>query len=539
MIREFWETVKSIARPAGLLGIIAIVIGFMTELISPGLEFEFFEFGSASASRPLLIAGVVLLAVFAVGSLEDLRNLFFAPGTRYSTNSIVMIVVFLTIIVFLNALWFRNSPSIDITAAGRFTISEQTKQILRELDVAIKITGFYSPDRGASQQLAEDLVKQYEAHTDLISHEFVDPLAQPASAAEYQIQRDATLIFEAGETRQAVDLADEQSFTSAILKVTQTVQKKVYFIEGHGEGEYNDFRDTGYGAFTNALRADNYEVVALSLVAEETVPEDASVVIIVAPQLAYQETEIAALQAYLDGGGKLLVLYDGRAETGLQEMLALYGVVYRTDIDPGLIIDEQSLTVDPFTPVVDRYGTFNEITRNLQVTFYIRPGIIEIPENRNTEIAPQTNLDYTLRATSIAATTDRSWIESTPDAPPYAPDTSELEGPFTLVAQVEKFVPLGVLRDPNEPVGLRMVVFTDSDFISNQFIDAFFNRDIAVNSVNWLAGDEKLISIRPRPADIRQLFISSSQIPFIFISSVILLPAVVLLAGTVVWWRRR
>ncbi len=539
MIGEFWGTVKSIARPAGLLGLIAIFIGFLTDLIAPGLEFEIFEFGAASASRPLLIAGVVLLAVFAVGSLEDLRNLFFAPGTRYSTNAIVMIVVFLTIVVFLNALWFRNSPSVDITAAGRFTISEQTKQILRELDVSIKITGFYSPDRGASQQLADDLLKQYEAHTDLISHEFVDPLAQPAKANEYQIHRDATLIFEAGETRQSVDLSDEQSFTSAILKVTQTVQKKIYFIEGHGEGEYNDFRDTGYGAFTNALRADNYEVVALSLVAEEAVPEDASVVIIVAPQLAYQETEVAALQAYLDGGGKLLMLYDGRAETGLREMLALYGVEYRTDIDPGLVIDEQSLTVDPFTPVVDRYGTFNEITRNLQVTFYIRPGIIEIPEDRNTEIAPQTNLDYALRATSIAATSDRSWIESTPNAPPYGVDGSEPVGPFNLVAQVEKFVPLGAFRDPEEPVGLRMVVFTDSDFISNQFIDAFFNRDIAVNSVNWLAGDEKLISIRPRPADIRQLFISSSQIPFIFISSVILLPAVVLLAGTVVWWRRR
>ena len=80
MIGEFWGTVKSIARPAGLLGLIAIFIGFLTDLIAPGLEFEIFEFGAASASRPLLIAGVVLLAVFAVGSWRTSAISFLLPG---------------------------------------------------------------------------------------------------------------------------------------------------------------------------------------------------------------------------------------------------------------------------------------------------------------------------------------------------------------------------------------------------------------------------------------------------------------------------
>ena len=65
------------------------------------------------------------------------------------------------------------------------------------------------------------------------------------------------------------------------------------------------------------------------------------------------------------------------------------------------------------------------------------------------------------------------------------------------------------------------------------------NRDIVGNSLNWLAADEELISIRPKEPEDRRLRVSGSAIRIMFLTSVIFLPLVVILSGVSVWWKRR
>ena len=66
-------------------------------------------------------------------------------------------------------------------------------------------------------------------------------------------------------------------------------------------------------------------------------------------------------------------------------------------------------------------------------------------------------------------------------------------------------------RQPPEPKTARLVVFGDSDFASNQLIGEFRNRDLFVNSVNWLLGDVEAISVRPGQARASRLQLSSEQ----------------------------
>jgi ABC-type uncharacterized transport system involved in gliding motility auxiliary subunit len=88
-------------------------------------------------------------------------------------------------------------------------------------------------------------------------------------------------------------------------------------------------------------------------------------------------------------------------------------------------------------------------------------------------------------------------------------------------------------------VGTRLVVFGDSDFAGNSSLTLGGNSDLFLNSVNWLAEEEELISISPKPPVSRVLVLSPGQARFLQYSSVIFLPAAVLLVGAVVWWRRR
>lgn len=540
MIGEIWETWKSIARPSLLLGVAAILIGFLAGLLFPGLS---------GYSQPLYIAGLILLGVGLVGSLESIRDLFVAPGARNSGVATLIILVFAGVLIFANALVFRSGLSLDLTANAAFTLSEQSRQIARQLGEPLEVTGFFSDDRAATREIAEALIRRYQAENPgQISYRFYNPSAEPGLVQQLGITQDASMVFQVADRRTTVTDHTEQGYTSGILRALAVEQKQVYFIVGHGEREYNDFRDGGMGNLTNALRNDNYAVSDLNLVTAGEVPANAAAIVIADPQTPFQAQELNALARYFNSGGRALIFYDGRAEVNLKPLLATYGINYSPLIPPAIVVDPQSIGGDGLTPAVQRYPVFNDITRNLQTTFFPRPGVIELPLPRNSfdglpdtqqPIQPSAELGYPLRASLLAATSENSWLELNPDARPIVRNPTDPAGPFVMAVQMERFVPLGQARDPNEPQSLRMVVFANTDFAINQFVDVFFNKDLAVNSVNWLTGDQQLIAIRPRAPDNRFLFVSQAQVPFVLFSSIVLIPGLVLVAGGVVWYRRR
>jgi ABC-type uncharacterized transport system involved in gliding motility auxiliary subunit len=195
-----------------------------------------------------------------------------------------------------------------------------------------------------------------------------------------------------------------------------------------------------------------------------------------------------------------------------------------------LVVDvERALYPDPGTPVITEYG-WSTVTKDLGQTVF--PGVAALT-------VPTTPAAGTT-VTPLARTSGQSWTTKDARNPQFK--EGDTRGPLTIAASIEAEAKNAASTQSNpdkEAPKTRLVVVGDADFASNSFLRMASNRDFLVNSVNWLTESEELISIRPKPPEDRSVFLSPTQTTLIWISSIVLLPLVVLVAGASVWWSRR
>jgi ABC-type uncharacterized transport system involved in gliding motility auxiliary subunit len=505
---------KRLALPLGVAGLIALVLAAVIWVITRELDLRV---------EVLLGVGALLVALSVVSRPQMYKAALTGRGAKYGSNAGVVIVAFLGILVLLNFLSSRHHRRLDLTETGEYTLSLQTIQILSELTEPVNVTAFYAGDDYRQEDL-KDLLTEYSYHTDKISYEIVDPDLEPFVAQQYEISSYGTVVFESGGRRQDIFTVDEQEITGAILKVSRESQKVVYFLTGHGERDPGGYDEAGYSGVRDYLEKDNYVVSTLNLAISGTVPTDASVLIVAAPQSPLLTEESAAIGDYLQSGGKALLMQEPGDDAVLSAVLAEWGVGYENDV---IIDPERALFgMDPLSPVVDSFS-FSEITRDL-------PSVVIVTSRSVTRTLEQPE---DVSALALVESSDSSWGETDFEAlsrqeAGYDAGADQ-QGPLAMVMSVE------ANGQDEDAAGTRLVVCGDSDFAANSNLTLGGNVDLFLNSVNWLAEEEELISIRPQPEVSRELILSAWQARFLQYSSVIFLPCLVLLVGAVVWWRRR
>ncbi len=282
--------------------------------------------------------------------------------------------------------------------------------------------------------------------------------------------------------------------------------------------------------------------------------KDADVLIIADPQAAFNSTEIAAVQKYLDGGGHVLIAADvdpnpqqpakhTEAITSLNRLLAKYGVTVRD----GLVADfSKRLSFAPNDPTIFGINSYpaSEITQDLA-----RTNLVSTFNGAVAVVPPTTTLTSTLTTILLQTSADPavSWLEVQPSNGKYDPGTSEIGGPVSIGVSIStQDAGASATMTETQSVKTRLVVFGDADFAANLFINPGSqiytspNRDLFSNAVSWLAGANELISIRKKdPTAPRTLTLDASQKNLQLITAVFGLPLFVLLLGGAVWWRRK
>jgi ABC-type uncharacterized transport system involved in gliding motility auxiliary subunit len=475
---------------------------------------------------PLIVAGVVLLAISLLPRLIDSRGSVGARTVRYGVNTAVTVILVVGVITVVEALSFRHNARVDLTENRRHSISPQTVQLLQGLKTRVTAVAFYRSDQ-PGKRVIEDLFKQYARYGGAnFDWKVVDPDRDPVLTRTMGVESYGTTVLAAGGRTEKVQDADqEEKLTNGLLRVTRATKRVVYVVQGHGEPDLANTERPGFSEAKAAMEKANYEVKPLALAREGKVPADAAVVVVAGPRTDLFPPEIDALDGYLGRGGKLLAMVnpafpERNQGEGMRRLLGRYGVTLDDDLVIELNPIGQVYGIGPEVPLVQRYEP-HPITRDMT-------GLMTLfPLSRSVSTAKTPPPGITVQP--LARTTPDSWGETDFAAlrqRQTKPDPEDPKGPLTLAAVVTK--------DKT-----RIVVYGTGAFATNEFLNVQGNRDFFLNSVSWLAEEEDQISIRPKDTRQTPVFLTSQQEQAVTWMSLVILPGVFLVAGIVAVARRR
>ena len=458
---------------------------------------------------------------------HSLKSFFSARSTRHGINSVLMVLMVLAIVVLANWIVSRHPLKYDTTKNKSFSLSSLTVNGLKNLKRPVKVTSFYTyAEDDASRSKMKTLLDDYQRQTKLLEVKMVDPLKNLPLVRQYGIERNGTTVIESGTQKTTINSTEEEEITNAILKVSANKQVTIYFLQGHKEPSISDFEGGGFSSVSDALKKSNYAVKELGdLAAKAKVPDDCDVLIIAGPEVQLLDHEIKAIQDYLAAGGSAIVLDDPRSDPSVAKILSAYDVEAVSDI----VVDDSCNfpLAGPVVPCVvpDRGTAVSKEFDNSSILFF--------PESRSLNYSQKEGSKITF--TRIASTSDHSWGETDKQQAVFE-EGKDKKGPLTVGLLATRPVEAQT-KKTNE---MRLIVFGDASFTQNQFVGwSPWNYRLFSNSVAWLSEQENLIHLPPRSTQSEMMTLSSTQLTYIMLLVVIVMPLAVLGTGIAVWIKRK
>jgi len=474
-------------------------------------------------NKAMLISGGVLLLCALVGFFPNIVRFFGSRGGKLGTNTVVLTLGVLAIAVLVNFLGFRESKRWDWTPERLYTLSDETKKVLGGLKEDVHFIRF---DRVAGRDALAETMAEYKKISPRVSYQLVDPQERPDIARQFEVRRPGDIVVSSGARTEHLKDSDEQSLTAGILKVTQARQKSVCFVTGHGERSLTDNDGPGFSRVQKDLERENYTVKPVNLAEAKQVPAECDVVVVAGPKTGLFPEESASLETYLAAGGKVMVLADPGTDPKLDPLLTPWNISLGNNLVLGVSRAELLSGLGAAAPIVTRYGA-HPITETLgkeqRMTFF--------PMTRTVDAADKKNVQKPV--TDLLLTSERSFAKlnwETKQKELAFEQGKDRPGPLTLGVAEEH-------RDGSKIA--RLVVIGNSSFAANAYLPQASNGDLFDNSVNWLAQDENLISIRPKSPTTRRVLLTRTQEGLFQLFSLVVMPGIVLVAGVVIWWKRR
>jgi ABC-type uncharacterized transport system involved in gliding motility auxiliary subunit len=536
----------------GALGVLFTIFG--------ALEISF-RARTATTGKFLVAAGFILI-IFALFKLRTrIKELLSRRAFIYDANNIIYTVVVALILFIINGFAINYSehvfflPKWDLTRNSFYTLSPQSLKAVSNIQDDIECLVFYISPRGSGSAAnminleilqMTTLMKLYKGACSKFSFRFVDPEKDPSLAEKYKITIPGTVIlrkkdreikirrwaiFRPADPVKNIQAAftGEQAISNGLARLNNATVPVVYFITGHKEANLNDSELSGLTTLARKIRSANYHILQLNLAMSGHVPKNASAIIIPGSRTDFSIEEEKMLSEFIKNGGNTIFLLDTWFRPFISRILAPYGIL----LSKNLVVDPKSSFFGrPTWPI----PTLNEHIITEELLRYNR-----IPTFPNS-IGMDKNLaesKYMIR--TIAQSSDESWATTDFSSPQLTFNKgTDPTGPLSLVyaitSNTEGDLNSSNFRKDNE---FRMIVTGDSDFITNRTVDMQANSDFFLNCLAWVTGEADRITVSPKVTEGEKIPLTEKQGTTIIYACSLALPAIILLGGTLVWWRRR
>ena len=439
---------------------------------------------------------------------------------HYRIQNGVFVIFLLLLVILLGYLAAQTRLQWDVSQNGRNSLSEASVEILKKLQGPVQVTAYATEQHaqlGDIRKIIADFVALYQLVKPDLSLTFVDPVAQPISMQEANVQVNGEMVIKFNQRIEHLTAINEQAFSNALMRLARAEDKLIVALSGHGERRLDGNTNYDLGEFGRHLRTNGFNSQPLNLAIEQDIPLNASMLMIASPQTDLLPGEVDKLLNYIDRGGNLLWLVDQESLRGLLPLTEKL----RLTLTPGVVVDPQAGQLKaPITFALGAIYGQHVITDNFDY-------ITVFPFAR--QIAIDENEDWS--SVSLVEAAQQGWVETGDlnDAVTFD-QADDVAGPITIAAALTRNI-----QDREQ----RIVVVGSGHFLANTYLGNGSNLDFGINLINWLTGDEELIVIQPRATLDSNLILSESELTLIVIGFLVLLPVLFLVSGTVIWWRRK
>jgi ABC-type uncharacterized transport system involved in gliding motility auxiliary subunit len=450
-----------------------------------------------------------------------------ARQTKFFAYAALYTVVVVAVVSGVNFLANRYDKSYDATSSKKFTLSDQTVKIAKNLKQPLTITYWDQPTKF---QAAHDLLDRYKTLSPDIDVQYMDVEKKMTQAKAAGVKTYGTIFVNVGNKQQEAKALSEEEITGAMVRALKGGERTACFTLGSGEHALSDADRDGYSGIKDLLEKNNYKTDTLKLLEKAEIPSTCTVLVVGGPKHDYIQPEVDAIKNYVENGGRALIMVDPPLKIArmdiddnkpLTDLLTSWGVTPVKD----LVLDTsgvgQLFGLGPEFPLVTGYES-HAIVREMKDT----PTGFPLARSLEVKNGDKTTVD------KLFSTTDNSFATTNLASAEIKQTKDDMKGPMVLGAA-------GTYNTGKENGNGRFVVVGNSGWVANGFLRFNGNRDLFLNMMNWLSSDEDLISIRPKEPEDRRLNMTARQMSMVFYESVVFIPLLIVLAGVGVWWRRR
>lgn len=478
--------------------------------------------------------------------INTIKRFFTSRNLKYGSNAVILIAAVVVIAVLVNILVGMVDLKLDLTPNKLFSLTDVTKNELKNLNRDVEIIGLFDDGKIASDneyKQVTDLLSLYEKYP-RVKVEYIDPDKNPGIVN--QLDPDDAMDLQESDfvvksnvngnekkrKLQYYDLFDvqmdqyynpqttgsnaEQGFTGAIKYVTSENTPVVYFTEGHNEADM----DTDYQFLKNQIERNNFIVKKLNLLSSDKIPEDAGLVVVASPKNDITLNEKDVLDEYLYSGGKAIFMFDSLAgDPDLEQFNSLLSK-YNIKINHDKVIENDEtrhVPQDPSTLIV-----------NIDENSIIPRSFVALLSNSRS-ISILKNVKEYIKTTAIMKTSENAVGQMINKS-----RGEDLKGPLDIAAAVEYTGGTGASK---------IIVIGNGSFVGDDaasFGDYFYNNVIFfLQSMNWMIDKQDEVIVPTKDYERNTLNITQMQANIMGGTLIVIFPLLILGMGLMVFLRRR